>query len=376
MTPSRRLLHILLALAVLAAACSGRGAPEVAETTESVVTPVPVPTQSEPTATPTPAATEEGAIYPLTGEDAEDPARLELPALGVKVDNAPAARPQVGLGQADVVFEELVEGGVTRFLAVFQSADPGEVGPVRSGRDVDADLFPPFQGVLAISGAAAPTYDVLFSAGLTVFEEGQAGGAIYRVSDRPAPHNLNAIATLLWDAGADQPVPLEPWPFDTEVPSGGTPIDAVVAPFSDDYRHSWAWRAAAEEFERGQNGTRHLTADGAQLATENVVYASVAIGSGGGVDVSGTATVSMQLVGEGEAMFLRDGRVFSGTWRKTARDAHFEWLDADGAPFPLAPGRTWVELQPEGFGVDTDPSPGAVDADAPTEEPSDEASEQ
>lgn len=357
-----------MALAALLAACTGGGDPEVANTSTPEVTPVPVPTRATPTATPTTASSEDGPTYPLTGLPAEDGARLELPALGVKVDNAPAARPQVGLGEADVVVEELVEGGVTRFLAVYHSADPGEVGPVRSGRDIDADLFPPFQGILAISGAAAPTYNVLFSAGLTVFEEGQAGGAIYRVSDRPAPHNLNAIAAQLWDAGTDQPPATMPWPFDAVVPEEGTEVEAVTAPFSDDYAHSWSWRPDDAVFARGQNGSRHVTADGEQLLTENVVYASVPVGAGGGVDVSGTATVSVELVGSGGARFLRDGQVFSGTWRKASPDAQFEWLDPDGRPFPLAPGRTWVELQPAGLGIDTDPA-GPVDADAPTPDP-------
>ncbi|HUG86195.1 MAG TPA: DUF3048 domain-containing protein [Euzebya sp.] len=353
----------------LPAACTG-AAPDVVPTTEPVVTIVPVPTIAP--APPTATATEEEATYPLTGEPADDTARLDLPALGVKIDNAAAARPQLGLAQADIVIEELVEGGVTRFLAIFHSNDPGEAGPVRSGRDVDADLFPPFQGILAISGAAAPTYNVLFSAGLTVFEEGQAGGAIYRVGDRPAPHNLNALTDRLWQAGADQPAAVEPWPFDREVPDGGTDVEAFVAPFSDDYTHSWAWRAQDDLFERGQNGTRHLTAEGHQLAAENIIYASVQIGSGGGVDVSGTSTVSMDLISGGPATFFRDGQMFTGTWRKTSRDAQFEWLDTDGRPFPLAPGRTWVELQPSGLGIDTDPLPNAVDADAPTEEPTEE----
>ncbi|CAN5229075.1 DUF3048 domain-containing protein [soil metagenome] len=360
----RPLLLLLAVLAVLAAACTGAGDTPAAPTATPTLVPVPT---TVPTVTPTPTESE-AAIYPLTGLEADDPDRLQLPALGVKIDNAPAARPQEGLGQADIVFEELVEGGVTRFLAVFHSADPGEAGPVRSGRDVDADLFPPFQGILAISGAAAPTYNVLFSAGLTVFEEGQAGGAIYRVPDRSAPHNLNAIADRLWDAGADQAVAMQPWPIEEETPSGGEAVEAVTAPFSDDYAHSWAWRSREGVFERGQNGTRHVSEDGQQIAASNIVYARVQVGGGGGVDVSGSGTVSMTLVGAGSATYLRDGQVFTGTWRKLTREAHFEWLDEDGRPFPLAPGRTWVELQPVGLDIEVDP-PGEVDADAPTEEP-------
>jgi hypothetical protein len=354
----------LAALIVLVGGCTADEDPVVTATPTVVPGPTAAP---EPTPTATPVA----AVFPLTGEmagqgDAAD--RLDLPALGIKIDNAPAARPQIGLAQADVVFEELVEGGVTRFLAVYHSTDPGEVGPIRSGRAVDADLFPPFAGILGISGAAAPTYNLLFAAGLTVFDEGQAGGAIYRVADRPAPHDLNAIAGRLWDAGEGQPAAVEPWPFDADVPDGGEDVRAVSATFSDDSRHSWAWRSDEGVFARGQNGTRHVDADGEQLTAHTVVYAGVEIVGGGGVDAVGSPTVEIRLVGSGPATFLRDGQVFEGTWRKTARDAQFEWLDADGDPFPLAPGRTWVELQPAGLGIDVDPD-GPVDADAPTEEP-------
>ena len=262
----------------------------------------------------------------------------------------------------------MVEGGITRFLGVFHSADPGEVGPVRSGRDVDADIFPPFQGILAISGAAAPTYSVLFGAGLEVFEEGQADGGIYRVDDRPAPHNLNAIADNLWEAGSSASPAMQPWPHDEKAPDGGEPIAAVEARFSQEVGHSWAWREDDGVFERGQNGTRHLADSGEQVSAANVVYASVAVGAGGGVDINNSGTVSVALIGEGAATFLRDGQLFTGTWRKTSRDAQFEWLGEDGEPFPLAPGQTWIELQPNAFGVDSDPT-GEVDADAPTPGP-------
>lgn len=353
---------------MIAVACAGPVAPVDRTSLAPKPTPtVATPQPTEPVATPSQAAL--GPIYPLTGEeiDPADEGALTRPALGIKIDNAPQARPQLGIDLADVVFEELVEGGVTRFLAIFQSSDPGEAGPVRSGRDVDADLFPPFDGVLAISGAAAPTYSVLFAAGLTVFEEGQAGGAIYRVADRPAPHNLNAIAQRLWDSAPDSPPARVPWPIDGATPPAGTPIRNVRVAMSDEYSHSWAWRPDDGVFERGQNGTRHVAADGEQIAAANVVYATVQIGSGGGVDVSGAATVSIDLISSGPAAFLRDGQIFEGTWRKTSRDRHLEFFSSAGAPFALAPGRTWIELLPAGRNVVTDVAD--VSADAPTEEP-------
>ena len=181
-------------------------------------------------------------VYPLNGVAATDPGRLVLPPLGVKVDNAPQALPQTGLNLADVVFEEPVEGGLTRFLAIYHSTDPGTVLPVRSGRDADADLFLPFNGVLAMSGAADPTYRHLFGAGVTYFDIGGANGAIHRVPGRPGPHNVAVDAAGVWAAVPQLPPATQAWTFAAQSPPGGTPSPAVALAFSDLTSASWAWR--------------------------------------------------------------------------------------------------------------------------------------
>lgn len=366
--------HVALAtVLVLAAACAAGASP-------ARLVEVPRPTQ-EPTVEPEPTATEEETeepeptevpevVAPLTGAPVEDLALLQTPAVGVKIDNAPRARPQQGIEDADVVFEELVEGGLTRFLAVFHSQDVGTVGPVRSGRDVDAELFPPFEGILAISGAAPPTYPVLTGAGLAWFEETQAGGAIHRAPGRPAPHNVVAEVPALRTA-AVRTAPPQQWPFASEAPAGGTPTADAVLQFTvggrDDVEASWVWREDRHIWERGQEGTRHRALSGEQIGSENVVIARVEVGSGGGVDVSGVATVSIDLEGEGPAVVLRDGQRYDARWRNPGRDAPFEWLGVDGAPLPLAPGRTWVELLPVGGSVAFDQGGTSADAVEETE---------
>ena len=374
--PRRPFLAVAAALvALLVSACGGGGTPaalvEVPRTTPSATSTTP-PASPSPasTAATDPAATGGAVVAPLTGEPVADLALMSSPAVGVKVDNAPRGRPQQGLERADVVFEELVEGGLTRFLAVFHSREVGTVGPVRSGRDVDADLFPPFDGVLAIAGAAPETYGVLFGAGLTLYEEDQAGGAIRRAPGRPPPHNLVADVASLRTV-SDQPAAEPQWAFRAEPPPGGTPTADAVLQFTvgsrDDVEAAWAWRSERGVWERGQEGTRHRTLSGDQVAAENVVIVRVEVGSGGGVDVTGSATVSMDLVGEGPAVILRNGQRYDGTWSKEGREAPFRWLRPDGEELPLAPGRTWVELLPTGGSVAFDR--GATSADGPEPPP-------
>jgi hypothetical protein len=349
----RRLLWALTAAAVLAS-CGGNVPAPVAEVTPTA-SPTPTPT---PTPVPTPEPEPEPILAPLTGLPIDDEDALERPVLAVKIDNHPKARPQVGLDQADIVVEELVEGGATRFIGLFHSEDPGAVGPVRSGRNVDADLLVAFQPVLAISGAAPPVYSVLRGAGLLIFEEGQAGGAFFRQSGRSSPHNLFATAERLWSASGDLPSAEPPWPFDEDVPDGGELAERVAFSFSPGASAAWTWDGDA--WHRAQNGSSHLSDSGEPLDAANVVIAKVVVGSSGNVDSSGNRTASIQVTGEGDAVVLRDGYAYHVRWRKESAALQFEWLDAFGEPFPLTPGRTWIELVPVGAAVNVE-HPGADD---------------
>lgn len=311
------------------------------------------PAPSEDTATePSPETEEEPEpiIAPLTGEEIDDEAILEQPVVALKVDNAERARPPVGLAEADVVFTELVEGGTTRFIALYHSQLPDTVGPVRSGRDVDAQILPSFSAVFGISGAAEPTYDKLRGADLLVFEEGQAE-AFRRDSGRPRPHNLFASPEALQTAGSDLPPAEQPWPFDAEATAEGQEATEVSLTFSPSYRASWQWDGG-QRWLRSQEGATHTGADGDHLAATNVVIARVQVFAGGGTDAGGNPVPEVEAVGEGDALVLRDGQALNARWRKSSPGADFEWLTPEGEPLPLHPGNTWVELVPQSGSVD------------------------
>jgi hypothetical protein len=337
----RRFVLAFAALALLVSACGGAEA-------EPVTVPAPTPS-------PTPEPEPEPVLAALTGLPLDDETAGDRPVLAVKIDNHRDARPPVGLELADIVIEELVEGGATRFIALYHSGDPGVVGPVRSGREVDAFLLPAFSPVFAISGAAGPVYPILRGAGLLVYEEGQAGGAIFRQSGRSSPHNVFASAEGLWAAAEDLPAADQPWLFDEDTPDGGERTTSAQMAFSNSATALWEWDTAGGVWLRTQDGVAHVNPDGDHIDAENVVVVFVPVGGGGGVDAAGNRTAHINVIGEGDAVVLRDGQAFDVRWQKDSPDDQFTWLTATGRPLPLAPGRTWIELVPVGRALDLQP---------------------
>ena len=326
----RRMLCALAVLALLGAGCTRDPAP------------VPTETASAPSEAPSP--TEPPPVAVLTGEELDE--EIDHPVLAVKIDNASAALPPDGLEAADIVFEEEVEGGLTRFLALFHSDDPEDIGPVRSGREVDADLLPAFAPVLAFSGAANPVKGLLRDADVRFFEEGEPDEeTFYRVDDRLAPHNLFAKTEPLWDAGEGLAVPEDPvFEFDEATPDEGKRTGSAHVEYSTFANADWSWKARDATWERLQNGSPHVTADGDVLTADNVVFLRIKATQGNRTDSAGNPTVELKVIGQGKATVLRDGERFSARWSKDAADEPIELETLDGDPLPLRPGITWIQM--------------------------------
>ena len=325
----RRMLCAVTVLALLVAGCTKK--------------PEPVPSEF-PTPSETPSPTEPPPVAALTGVQLDT--AIDHPVLAVKIDNASAALPPDGLEAADIVFEEEVEGGLTRFLALFHSDDPEEIGPVRSGREVDADLLPQYEPVLAFSGAANPVKGLLRDAGIRFFEEGEPDKeTFFRVDDRLAPHNLFANTDKLWEAGEGLEAPEEPvFLFDEETPDGGTRAGSAHIEYSTFSNADWSWKARDGQWERLQNGSPHVNADGDVLTADNVVVLRIKTSAGNRRDSAGNPTVNLKVIGTGQATVLRDGQRFRARWSKDAADEPFELETADGEPLALRPGITWIQL--------------------------------
>ena len=135
---------------------------------------------------------------PLTGLPDPGGAALTRPALTVKIENTPEALPQWGINQADVVYEEIVNGGITRLAAIFNSQAPAKIGPVRSVRPTDTQVVWPLGGIFAFSGGAPYAIDSIETAPVKLIDESSAGTAMFRDPDLEAPHNLFAIGSALF----------------------------------------------------------------------------------------------------------------------------------------------------------------------------------
>jgi DUF3048 family protein len=335
-----KLRALALVFVALAAACSGGDDKEATTTSQGPTT----------TVATLPAAPN---TYPLTGLPS-DPTRAARPGLVVKLDNAPKGRPQAGINEADVVVEEGVEGGITRFAAIFHSADALTIGPVRSARSTDI-LFATQLGrpLFAYSGANAVFAQLLASSPLLDVGVGRVPEIYHREKSRPALYNLfsstpDMVAKA--PAGATPPAPLVTYRAVGEPAPAGDPAPVVKALWKDKVRTdvSYMWDATAKGFARTQNGTAHVDATGKQVAPENVVLQVVPYHNTGLVDRSGAAVPEAELVGEGEVVVLTDGKLIRGRWKRSEAGAVTTYTDAAGAPIRLTPGRTWVELVPPG----------------------------
>ena len=348
-TPKKRIIIggalALLLIGGIALALVAAGGEEAAPPTTTTST-VPEPTT---TTTPPPVA-------PLTGVGGDHLERTKRPALVVKIDNVePKARPQAGINEADVVYEERVEGSVTRLIAIFHSTDAAPVGPVRSGRTSDIAVFTPLhRPYFAWSGANNTFAQRIRAAAMIDVGYDRATDQYYRDRGRPGTSNLMIRSTdhimRLPAEGSSPPPPLftyrspnNPEPAHWQ-PVGGVHVNyggsAGSAPV--DYR----WNGTG--WARDQKGTPHVDAGGVQVAPANVIvhfagYAPTDVG-----DQFGQPIPEAQLVGDGPAWVFTAGGVVEGHWYKPTLDAVPTYLDVDGNPIGLTPGRTWVALAPPG----------------------------
>jgi hypothetical protein len=303
-------------------------------------------------------------VSPLTGAVATNPATLTRPALVVKIDNADgrranSARPQSGLEAADVVFEEMVEGSVTRFAAIFQSADIDVVGPIRSGRDTDIDILSALNHpYVAWSGGNADVRRAFRNAPINDLGADVAQDAYFRRNDlNPAPHNLYSSTIELYKqipADPSPPPPLFTYRAASE-PAAPTAAAAPVAQVHIDYGGGpgsapvdYIWNAGTASFLRMQRDTPHLAESGVQLNPKNVIIQHCEYYANGGTDVAGNPVFQAQLIGSGECWVLVGGAIIRGVWTKTAPAAVTTYTDSAGAPIKIEVGQTHVTLVPPG----------------------------
>lgn len=304
---------------------------------------------------------------PLTGTELPAGVDLNRPALAVKIDNHPRARPPAGLESADIVYEELVEGGLTRFMGIYHCGDAEDLGPVRSAREVDPDILVQYEPALFAYSGASPNNlrKVRSTAGVVDLVHGSNGPAYSRRRGRPAPHNLFTSTGSIRARPAAQGVNGPPEtglefdpdlnrdraPADKESPSpAATPLDGpapapaagnkVTFSYSGGAPVTYTYDPSTGRYLRAVGGAPHLAATGEQLSAANVVVMKVEVsrsGSSPHIAVAGAP---------GEAIVLRNGEAIHGEWiRRTFADQTVLVGD-DGKPILLKPGPTWINLLP------------------------------
>ncbi len=266
-----------------------------------------------------------------------------VPALAVKVDNHPGARPQWSLSLADVIFEENVES-LTRFIAIFHSHLPDVIGPIRSARTSDMNILAAFnRPVLAWSGGNKNVTAVVRSAaqsGILANVSAQTIGRCYRrAAGKKAPHNLVVDPPCALAAAPSAGPARAPWSFDdTYAPAGEG--DGAFAIRMDGVDVVWVWDAASGRYLRNQDGRPHLAIDGTRIAATNVVILYVAYLP----SPADVRSPEAQTLGSGALVVHRNGVATVGTWSRGAAIDPFTFTDAAGASIPLAGGTTFVEL--------------------------------
>jgi hypothetical protein len=280
-----------------------------------------------------------GPTAPLTG--LPDPTRVTAhrPAVTVKLDNTYEAHPQFGTNQADVVYEEIVEGGITRLAAVFNSSAPARVGPVRSVRRTDREVVYPLGGIFVFSGGAQYAIDSIKTAPVKLFSESNAGSMMFRDFHRPPPHNLFAdVARLIHQGGSPRP-PQPLFTYSSARPSLAGPVTSFTVGFASGYATSYRWNARTRSWDRSIFGAPDRDAFGHVVSPQNVIVMWVHYR--GGVGVEGAEAV---LTGTGAAQIFTKHSSIRGRWSRASLKRPIVYTNHAGKVIALTPGRTWVEL--------------------------------
>ena len=286
--------------------------------------------------------------YPLTGSRAPSAAAVRRPTLAVKIDNVAGSWPQAGLNRADLVFDILVEGGLTRLMAVYQSQDAPLVGPVRSARPVDASLLRLLNGgYFAFSGASPGEMRPVRAHSHAILLYNDHDPAPFsRRSDYAEPHNLFSSTARLRTAfdklTRARPTSPPVFTYSTLVPTGARTREVTV-PYPA-ATAGWTW--TGRDYIRNQDGRRDMVMDRSQVSATNVVIMSVKVVGTGIFEYSGVEDPLPVTTGSGRCWVLRNGIRIPGTWRRPSIKAPLQLIGKHSGTIPLQPGRTWVELMP------------------------------
>ncbi|MFL6136622.1 MAG: DUF3048 domain-containing protein [Frankiaceae bacterium] len=337
--------------ALALAACSGGTHPAARPASPTTSAAQPQPSATTTTRPPAPARR---PVYALTGLPVTEPAKAHRPALSVKIDNISAALPQAGLDRADLVTESLVEGGLTRLMATFQSHDAGAIGPIRSARPVDTDLLRELRGgYFAYSGANRhEIVRVREQSTALLISWDATPGPFWTDPHRAAPHWVFSSTSKLYDWGhrlrPKAAAPEQLFTYSAAAPAGRA-VSSAHLRFSSFTTADWRWNRSTHRWLRDQDGRPDALVGGHQIGTTNVVMLQVAVAGTPYHDHAHNPVPWVIVVGHGPCWVLRDGKLVQGTWHRSSAKVAVRIVDRAGKVVALRPGQTWLELIPRPY---------------------------
>ena len=291
---------------------------------------------------------------PLNGKEPTKDSLALRPAVALKIENNPAAYPLSGLEDAEVVYEEPVEGGLSRFMAIYHCNDSSQAGPVRSSRVVDPAIMSPYTMILGAAGGNDIVRKALDDAGVFLVDENTAGEGMVRVPREGVSleHTLYGNTAAIRKLGRKEfdEAPQEDIFKFGDAEGKSKKARTITVTFSVGNVVSFDWNG--EEYGRLDNGAPLVNSDGEQFTADNVIVEEHTVNFVEGLsDILGTPSPEIEdVTGSGRAVLFRDGRAYVGTWNRESVDDRVRFETKAGEEMVLKPGRTWIELVPDDTG--------------------------
>lgn len=265
------------------------------------------------------------------------------PVTAVMIENSPDARPQSGLNEAGVVFEAVAEGGITRFLTLWQDTQPENIGPVRSVRPYYVQWLAGFDAAVAHVGGSADALNLIKSQGIKDLDQFHNPGPYWRVSSKVAPHNMYSSIVKLrarqvekgWNKSEFTGFARKAKEAPSAAPTARTIDFNISSPL---YNSHYDYDAATNTYKRSEGGKAHTDANTSAQIDPKVVIGMVMPQGRNGI------YTTYNTIGSGTAYVFQDGGVTEGTWTKSSLKSNFTFKDANGNEIKLNPGRTWLTV--------------------------------
>jgi len=279
---------------------------------------------------------------PLNGIEVANEEATKHVVTAVMIENSPDARPQSGLAEADVVFEAVAEGGITRFIALYQNSRPSLVGPVRSLRPYYADWAAAFDPSVAHVGGSPEALNMIRSGNYGVDIDQFFNGSYYwRATDRAAPHNVYTNFDKLDALNASKNHTTSTFSFAPRV--NGRAVEAPDATqiqidvSSGIFSVSYSYNKTTNSYDRKQGGVAHTDREKGQISPKVVIAlkTNISLSSDG-------SHMTIATSGSGKAYVFQNGTVTEGTWSKENAKSQLFIKDAEGKEISLVRGQTWI----------------------------------